>query len=46
MFDAKVGQSEKDDPADVATVSFEAMMRGDAVSYTVGRISCSPRTRT
>jgi hypothetical protein len=29
MLDRKVGQSEKDDPADVATVSFEAMMRGD-----------------
>ena len=29
MTDTKVGQSEKDDPADVARVGFEAMMRGD-----------------
>ena len=30
MTDTKVGQDEKDDPADVALVGFEAMMRGDA----------------
>jgi len=30
MMDTRVGQSEKDDPADVARVGFEAMMRGDA----------------
>jgi short-subunit dehydrogenase len=30
MLDTKVGQSQKDDPADVALVGFEAMMRGDA----------------
>jgi short-subunit dehydrogenase len=29
MLDTKVGQSEKDDPADVANVGFDAMMRGD-----------------
>lgn len=29
MLDTKVGQSRKDDPADVARVGFEAMMRGD-----------------
>ena len=29
MLDTKVGQSEKDDPADVARVGFDAMMRGD-----------------
>ena len=30
MLDTKVGQDEKDDPAGVAKVGFEAMMRGDA----------------
>ncbi len=29
MEDTKVGQSEKDDPADVAKTGFDAMMRGD-----------------
>jgi hypothetical protein len=29
MLDTKVGQAEKDDPADVARVGFESMMRGD-----------------
>ena len=29
MLDTKVGQSAKDDPADVARVGFDAMMRGD-----------------
>ena len=29
MEDTQVGQSEKDDPADVARVGFDAMMRGD-----------------
>lgn len=29
MEDTKVGQSEKDDPADVAKVGFEAMMKGE-----------------
>jgi short-subunit dehydrogenase len=29
MLDTKVGQSKKDDPADVARVGFDAMMRGD-----------------
>jgi short-subunit dehydrogenase len=29
MMDTKVGQSEKDDPADVAKTGFEAMLRGD-----------------
>jgi len=29
MLDTKVGQAEKDDPADVARVGFDAMMRGD-----------------
>jgi len=29
MLDTKVGQDEKDDPADVARVGFAAMMRGD-----------------
>jgi NAD(P)-dependent dehydrogenase (short-subunit alcohol dehydrogenase family) len=29
MLDTKVGQSEKDDPGDVAQVGFDAMMRGD-----------------
>ena len=29
MLDTKVGQQEKDDPADVARVGFDAMMRGD-----------------
>jgi uncharacterized protein len=30
MMDTKVGQDDKDDPADVAKVGYEAMMRGDA----------------
>jgi uncharacterized protein len=30
MTDTKVGQQQKDDPADVAKVGFDAMMRGDA----------------
>jgi uncharacterized protein len=29
MLDTKVGQSKKDDPADVARAGFDAMMRGD-----------------
>jgi short-subunit dehydrogenase len=29
MLDTKVGQQEKDDPADVAKAGFEAMMKGD-----------------
>lgn len=29
MLDTKVGQSKKDDPADVARTGFDAMMRGD-----------------
>lgn len=29
MLDTKVGQSEKDDPAEVAQIGFDAMMRGD-----------------
>ncbi len=29
MLDTKVGQSKKDDPADVAQDGFDAMMRGD-----------------
>jgi uncharacterized protein len=29
MLDTKVGQQEKDDPADVARIGFDAMMRGD-----------------
>jgi uncharacterized protein len=29
MMDTKVGQDKKDDPADVAKIGFEAMMRGD-----------------
>jgi short-subunit dehydrogenase len=29
MLDTKVGQDKKDDPADVARVGFDAMMRGD-----------------
>ena len=29
MMDTKVGQDEKDDPADVARAGFAAMMRGD-----------------
>jgi len=29
MLDTKVGHGEKDDPADVARVGFDAMMRGD-----------------
>jgi short-subunit dehydrogenase len=29
LLDTKVGQSKKDDPADVARVGFDAMMRGD-----------------
>ncbi len=29
MMDTKVGQSEKDDPADVARAGYDAMMRGD-----------------
>jgi short-subunit dehydrogenase len=29
MMDTKVGQQEKDDPADVAQIGFDAMMRGD-----------------
>jgi uncharacterized protein len=29
MLDTKIGQSKKDDPADVAQIGFDAMMRGD-----------------
>jgi short-subunit dehydrogenase len=29
MLDTKVGQAEKDEPADVAKVGFEAMMKGE-----------------
>jgi short-subunit dehydrogenase len=29
MLDTKVGQSKKDDPADVARIGYDAMMRGD-----------------
>ena len=29
MMDTQVGQSEKDDPADVAKVGFDAMMKGE-----------------
>ena len=29
MLDTKVGQQAKDDPADVAQVGFDAMIRGD-----------------
>src|SRR5689334_25109076 len=29
MLDTKVGQAKKDDPADVARVGFDAMMRGE-----------------
>jgi len=29
LMDTKIGQSKKDDPADVARVGFDAMMRGD-----------------
>ena len=29
LLDTKVGQAKQDDPADVARVGFEAMMRGD-----------------
>jgi short-subunit dehydrogenase len=29
MEDTKIGQSEKDDPADVAKVGFESMMKGE-----------------
>jgi short-subunit dehydrogenase len=29
MTDTKVGQGAKDDPADVARIGFDAMMRGD-----------------
>jgi uncharacterized protein len=29
MLDTKVGQEEKDDPADVAKAGFEAMMQGE-----------------
>ena len=29
MLDTRIGQSEKDDPEDVAKIGFEAMMRGD-----------------
>lgn len=29
MEDTKIGQSDKDDPVDVAKVGFEAMMKGE-----------------
>jgi short-subunit dehydrogenase len=29
MLDTQVGQQEKDDPADVAKIGFEAMMKGE-----------------
>jgi short-subunit dehydrogenase len=29
MLDTKVGQEKKDDPAEVARIGFEAMMRGE-----------------
>jgi uncharacterized protein len=29
LMDTKIGQSKKDDPADVASMGFEAMMKGE-----------------
>ena len=46
MLDTKVGQGKKDDPADVARVGFDAMMRGDGTSSAAGRTSCSRRWPT
>src|SRR5919199_1852138 len=34
MLDTKVGQAEKDDPADVAKTGFEAMMKGEGDVFT------------
>lgn len=51
MLDTKVGQDKKDDPADVAKVGFEALMRGDGdVVYGVknklqaGMAAVTPKT--
>ena len=43
MMDTKVGQSEKDDPADVAKTGFEAMMRrdGDVVSGWMNKLQAA-----
>lgn len=43
MLDTKVGQAEKDDPADVARVGFEAMMgrEGDVVSGLKNRLQAA-----
>jgi short-subunit dehydrogenase len=39
MLDTTIGQSEKDDPKDVADVGFDAMMRGDGDTSPAGRTS-------
>ena len=47
MLDTKVGQGEKDDPADVAKTGFDAMMRGDGdvVAGMKNKISVGHRQR-
>ena len=45
MEDTKVGQSEKDDPADVAKTGFDAMMRGDANGPRMKNKYTRPRQR-
>lgn len=46
MLDTNVGQAEKDDPAEVAQVGFEAMMRcdGDLVSGWKNKIQTAVAT--
>lgn len=48
MLDTKVGQQKKDDPADVAKVGFEAMMKGqgDVVSGWKNKIQSAVATVT
>lgn len=40
MLDTKVGQAEKDDPAEVAKTGFDAMMGARAMSSAAGRTNC------
>jgi short-subunit dehydrogenase len=46
MLDTKVGQGKKDDPADVARVGFDAMMRGDGDVVSGWKTSSNRRLRT
>ena len=46
MLNTKVGQEEKDDPADVAKAGFEAMMKGEGDVVLAGGTNCRRRWLT